>query len=208
MLLVVGTYRKRAYVQRALTSIRRHVTGVDRIVFVDDSGSAENAHWLTQFGEVVETHATGYNAAMQAVCQVIGTEPAMFVEEDFEFISPVDLNDMMTVLHEHPNLAQIALLRGPVFPIELKHGGLLEGLVARLGPEFVDLRKEPYGWSQRGTWTMNPAVWRPGIAAEGWPVGDWSEDLMRDRLRDQGWRFGYLEGIKVRHDGKRTGRGY
>lgn len=208
MHLIIGTYRKAAYIQRALTSIEEHVTGVTKLSFVDDSGDPSNSRWLTQWGEVVETHGGGYNAAMQAVCRTAGSDPVAFWEEDFEAVAPIDLMSMLTILDEHAQLAQIALLRGPHFPIEHEHGGLLEGLVARLGTEAVDLRRESYGWSQLGTWTCNPAVWRAGIAADGWPEGKWTEDKMRDRLLTQGYRFGYLDGIRVHHDGERSGHGY
>lgn len=208
MRIVIGTYRERAYIGRCLNSIAEHVSGVTEIVFVDDSGNPSHSRWLEQYGAVSQTHAAGYNEAMQEVCRVAGNEPFAFVEEDFTFTSPVDLNDMAATIDAHPDLAQLALLRGPHFPIEHEHGGVLEGLVARLGQPFVDLRREPYGWSQRGTFTGNPAVWRAGIAADGWPRGRWSEDKMRDRLLADGYRFGFLNGVRVAHDGVRSGKGY
>jgi hypothetical protein len=225
MLLIIGTYRKRAYVERALASIDRHLTGVTRTVFVDDSGNAAHSRWLSQFGDVSQTLGRGYNAAMREVCRVAGNEPFMFFEEDFELLAPVDLDAMLAIIENDRQLAQLALLRGPHFPIEHEAGGVLEGLERRLGRSKVDLRLHDHPVtveemnrgamgriidyiSQRGTFTCNPAVWAPGIAALGWPAGRWSEDKMRDRLLAEGLRFGFLPGIRVAHDGERSGHGY
>lgn len=210
MLAIIGTYRGTRYVPRLLESINCHVSGITRLAFVDDSG--EPQPWLSAHGDVSQTLGAGYNAAMQEVCrlarELAPAKPFAFIEEDFTFSDDVDLEQLGAILMKRPHLAQIALLRGPHFPIEHAHGGLLEGLTARLGPEKVQLEFVDGIWEQRGTFTCNPSVWRPEVAQSGWPRGRWSEDRKRDELLAAGYRFGFLPGVKVTHDGIRSGHGY
>ncbi len=221
MHVVIGGYRGVHLIERSLASFTRHVTGITRITVVDDSGAVEVQSAIARELDAFEVataiptslHAAGrgnvgYTRAMQVVCSVMGGERAMLWEEDFVATDDIDLDALDRILDEHIDIAQIALLRGPWFPNERRAGGLLPALVDRLGEDFVDLREEPYGWSQRGTWTCNPAVWREGIALGGWPSGKWTEDKMRDRLLADGWRFGFIGGVKVKHDGVRSGTGY
>lgn len=211
MLVIIGTYRRRAYIERCIESIEANLTGITELAFVDDSGDPGNGNWLRRFGRVTETFGAGYNAAMKAVCwtatEFAPRQPFAFVEEDFTIDVPTDLNEMAAILTGRPQLAQVALLRGPHFPIEHQHGGLLEGLQARLG-EDANIRLVNDVWEQTGTFTGNPAVWRPEIAELGWPDGEMSEDRKRDQLLKLGYRFGYLPGVRITHDGERSGHDY
>ncbi|AXQ64476.1 galactosyl transferase [Gordonia phage Neville] len=204
MRLIVGTYRKKDYISRALASVDKHLAGVSDIVFVDDSGDSEHSAWLRQYGHVVEVGGQGYGKAMTAVCEAAQGQECMFLEEDFTFITDVRLSLMSEVLYNRPYLAQIALLRGPHFPIEHEHGGLIEALQHK-GHKFVNYNGVI---EHEATFTCNPSVWRGSVFASGWPTCKWSEDRKRDELLRQGYRFGYLPGIKVEHDGVRTGHGY
>jgi hypothetical protein len=205
--IIIGTYRKDAYLPRALTSIEGLVTGYDGIDFVDDSGDARFAAGLRAAwpdSTVVEVGGRGYNAAMKAVCELAGDEAFVFWEEDFVALEPIDLGDLVRELDERSWLAQIALLRGPHFPIEHEHGGLLEALVAK--GHRIDSWEGLH--EQTATFTCNPALWRAGIAAKGWPDGKWSEDAKRDELLAEGYRFAFLDGICVAHEGVRSGFDY
>lgn len=206
MRLIVGTYRKRAHIENCLASVDQHLRDVTDIVFVDDSGDAEHRDWLAQYGKVeaVGREQSGYFSAMTRVCEVANGEPAMFLEEDFTFLTDVSLNEMNDILFHRPYLAQIALLRGPHFPIEHQHGGLIEALEAK-GQVF----KTVHGViEQYATFTCNPAVWRGEVFAQGWPRGKWSEERKRDELLSRGYRFAWLPGIRVAHDGERSGFDY
>ena len=203
MRVVVGTYRKRAYIEAALTSLDAHVSGVTDIVFVDDSGDHDHQQWLRQYGTVVDSGKSGYNTAMKAVCAAAGGE-FFFLEEDFTFLTDIDLQHMSDILAERPHLAQLALLRGPWFPIEHRHGGLIEALQAK-GEKFTLIEGV---LEHTATFTGNPAVWRAEVAASGWPDGKWSEDRKRDQLLAEGYRFGYLPNVRVHHEGVRSGFDY
>lgn len=203
MKLVIGTYRQKTYIEDALTSIDRFVYGISELVFVDDSNNPEHSEWLRQYGRVIETHGRGYNAAMQAVVAELSGNYGMFWEEDFTALEPIFLDLMEEHLVTHPYLAQVALLRGPWFPIEHQHGGLIEALEAK-GETFtlVDGVLE-----HTATFTCNPAVWSP-VASMSWPVGNWSEEQKRLELIKAGYKFSHLPGIRVAHNGVRSGHGY
>lgn len=202
--VIVGTYRKRRHIRRCLSSLSEHVSGVSEIVFIDDSGDAENAAWLSTYGTVVEVGRRGYNAAMRAACEAADGQMCMWLEEDFEFLKPLDLSVMRQVLEHRPYLAQVALLRGPHFPIERERGGLIEAL------EYRGHRFDRVGGliEHTATFTCNPSVWRGHVFAAGWPKGKWSEDRKRDQLISMGYRFAYLPEIRVKHTGERSGFDY
>jgi hypothetical protein len=209
MLLIVGTYRKRAYIERALDSIGEYVTGVTSWVAVDDSGDPNHVAWLRDqgyFNEVVDVGGRGYNAAMQEICRVGRREEFAAVwEEDFQAVAPINLDAMRAQLERRPHLAQVALLRSAHFRIEHDHGGVLGGLEARLPGSVLG---EVDGLiEQTGTFTCNPSVWRREVF-DSWPRCRWSEDRKRDELLEAGYRFAFVPGVKVAHDGVRSGKGY
>jgi len=240
MKVVIGSYRGVELVHRALESLRKNASGITDIAIVDDSGDNGTTEALrdelytfaTQYGlpnkvrlnpRVVALEKRGYQIAMQAVAHVAQEQAAggraaprfLFWEEDFILTSPVDLDAMEAILLDHPELAQLALLRGPHFPIEKRYGGLLPALERRLGKQVVKLRQEETGsalypsmWVQRGTFTCNPSVWQEGISRLGWPRGAGSENRQRERLRLKGYEFAFLTEERVEHDGVRSGSGY
>jgi hypothetical protein len=99
----------------------------------------------------------------------------------------------------------VVLLRQPWFPNEIEMGSVVTAMERRLGVS-VEMRGGLLVHS--GTFSCNPAVWREGIAATGWPQTKWSEDSMTQRLTERGWKFSWLRGERVLHDGKRSGYGY
>jgi hypothetical protein len=207
MRVIVGTYRQREHVPAALASLDEFVTGADDLVFVDDSGDIENHLWLRQYGRVIDTGRVGYGGAMKMVCETAEGQESFFLEEDFTFLSPLNLAMLSDILAARPYLAQIALLRGPHFRAERRYGGVLEALRAKRvnRPKITEVDGII---EQTVTFTCNPAVWRGEVFASGWPDGKWSEDTKTKLLVSEGYKFGYLPGIRVAHHGAHTGFGY
>lgn len=204
MRLLIGTYRKRTHIEACLASVDQHLHGVTDITFIDDSGDHDHLCWLGQYGDVVDVGRKGYTAAMKRVCAAADGQPAMFLEEDFTFLTHCYLEEMAELLYHRPYLAQVALLRGPHFPIEHQHGGVIEALQHK-GHQFTDV----CGLLEHtATFTCNPAVWRGEVFAAGWPIGRWTEELKGKQLVQRGYRFAYLPGIRVEHAGQREGFGY
>jgi hypothetical protein len=211
--VIIGSYRADPrMLMRALASIETHLLGEWTPVIVDDSGSEGFRAWCDSNiyrGCVVPVadDRAGYNMAMKKVCEVAGEERFIFWEEDFVLTQTVLVHaEMEAALDEMPRLAQVALQRPAVYPIEREHGGMLEGLEARLPGSILYRRADLI--FQTGTFTCNPSMWQGGVAAKGWPDGKWSEDRKRDELLLEGYTFGFLTGVRVTHDGRRRGFGY
>lgn len=202
--LLIGTYRKRKHITDCLRSVDRCLTGHTDITFIDDSGDTQHSQWLTRYGKVVEVGGGGYTAAMREACKEAGVQQCFWLEEDFTILEPVHLDELAEILWHRPYLAQIALLRGPHFPVEHQHGGLIEALQAQ-GHSFTEV----HGVIEHtATFTANPSLWRAEVWAAGWPTGRWSEEMKRDQLLTKGYRFGFLPRIRVAHHGEREGHGY
>lgn len=205
MRVIVGTYRGRTHIPDALRSLDAYLHGMSDLVFVNDSPDPEDSAWLAQYGKVIDVGGQGYTKAMQVVCHAAEGQPIMFWEEDFELLTHTHLEDLNEILWHRPHLAQIALLRGPHFPIEHEHGGLIEALVAQ-GHSFPEIGGVI---EQTATFTCNPSVWRAHVTDLGWPqYGGYTEEVKRDDLLRLGYRFGFLPGIRVSHSGIRQGKGY
>jgi hypothetical protein len=204
MRCLVGTYRDTSHVPDALRSLDTHVKGITDLVFINDSPDPETSTWLSQYGKVVDVGGRGYGAAMKTACAAAEGQQCLWWEEDFTALQPINLSELSDILYHRPYLAQIALLRGPHFPIEHDHGGLLEALIFK-GHTITEVNGV---LEQTATFTANPGVWRGEVFNLGWPVGRLSEELKRDQLLNLGYRFGYLPGIRVEHHGERTGFDY
>jgi hypothetical protein len=153
---------------------------------------------------VVEVGGKGYQMAMQAACVEAAGRECFWLEEDFVLLQDVDLAELHEILYHRPYLAQVVLLRGPHFEVEHKHGGLIEALRHK-GHQFTEVNGII---EHTACFSMNPTLIRGEVWAAGWPRGRWTEEIKGKDLVRQGYRFGYLPGIRVAHDGERTGHGY
>jgi glycosyltransferase involved in cell wall biosynthesis len=203
--VLVGTYRGRKHIGCCLTSLAEFVTGYSEVIFIDDSGDRDHRRWLSSMGRVVPVEEPGGLArALVTACAAAAGRDCFWLEEDFEFVAPVDLGEMQQVLRERPYLAQVALLRPPVYDYEIRAGSLIGGF------EDLGIRCEMNNtiWEQNGCFTLNPSLWPGWVWAEGWPIVEQSDYRRRDALRARGYRFGYLPGIRVVHHGEHEGHGY
>ncbi|MCV7174884.1 glycosyltransferase family 2 protein [Mycolicibacterium sphagni] len=204
MKVLIGTYRNMRYVPTALESLAENVTGVGELVFIDDSGDAANARALADYGRVVEVDRRGYTAAMTEACKEANGEMVFWLEEDFTFNRPVDLDELAAQLEERPYLAQIVLLRQPVYPGELLAGGVIEHC-ERVGHRFTEVD----GLIEHTAFfSGNPGVWAGAVSQVGWPQTEWSEHTMRHTMMSKGYRFALLPGQAVTHWGEHSGFGY
>lgn len=206
--LIVLSNRRRKYLGQALMSIRWHVTGVDSILIVDDSGDPEHHAWLDGTGlqwAAVAPEATGYTTAMRRVFELAQGAHVALWEEDFIATAPIDLDRMAGMLDEGPYLAEVVCQRPPWFSYEVAAGGVVADNEAR-GHRFdlVDGLLE-----HRAFWSTNPCVIPRRTLEHDYPAGTWSESVFGyELLRDPGLRFGLLPDISVEHVGERSGYGY
>jgi hypothetical protein len=131
------------------------------------------------------------------------------LEDDFIFERDVDLEAMRSVLDEQPYLAQMALLRQPWFPGEVRAGGIVE----RDPEEYTQISDGEHEWLEHRLWfTLNPCLYRRELCELPRKTGHKHEwHFSRQLCRDETVRFGLWGSGEpwVRHIGeKRNGRGY
>jgi hypothetical protein len=183
--LIVLTNGRRDCISRSVPSTIKHLPGVSDTWIVNDSPDPEYAAWLDnrfpsgEFGTVVHLKGEhGYWRAMRAVWAIArgsGAGAFWLQEDDFVLHEDIDLNDLAGVLAGQRHLTQIALLRGPWWPNEHAHGGLIEGLEAQ-GQTFTEQTDGTHHWIEhRACFTGNPSLipWR--TFEHDWPEGAWSE---------------------------------
>jgi hypothetical protein len=207
MKVIIGSYRGPTMVMRAVRSIVAHLIGTYELVIVDDSDNHDWVQWYREnlVADVIPLPRVGYTRAMTRVCREAGNERFIFWEEDFALTRDTSIAELSYHLDMNQDLAQIVLLRQPWFPNEQRAGSVVKAMEDRLG---VQCETRDGLIVQDGTFSCNPAMWRETVAPQGWPQGDLSEDRMTAKLKEQGLRFAWLEGERVRHDGQRSGFGY
>lgn len=135
-----------------------------------------------------------------------------WLEHDFLFLRPLDLEPLMEQLLLDPRLAQMSLMRQAVSSDEIEAGGVVE---ARPG-QFELVRGGPMGehpfLRHRSYFTTNPSLMRTGFMLDRpWPdypqecEGRFGLDLIQ-----HGYDFGvWGDGDPwIAHIGERTGHGY
>lgn len=218
ILLLVMTDGRRDYLERTLASFDARVTGpVTRRIIHDDSGDRDYSAWLGEafpgYGLIGGARA-GFGGAIDRAWRVIATCPERFVfhlEDDFEFVQPLDLTDLAHVLDLAPYLVQLALRRQPWNAEERAAGGIVE-----LCPgDYVEATIPGGAWLEhRRFFTTNPSLYRRELCTRGWPSGRDSEGrFSRDLFVDATARAGFWgardSGEWVHHIGhQRAGTGY
>ena len=112
-------------------------------------------------------HRLGLSGNVRQGWRMVGGVHAEYVfhlEDDFVFTGPVPVDQMVELL-ETERLAQVALKRQPVNPVEQALGGFMEA--------------NPHNYSQRQGWvrsefgfTLNPCLYRnPKAESWIWPEG-------------------------------------
>ena len=207
MLALIGTYRGLTYVPALMDSMEEHVTGLREFVFINDSPDPEDSKKLSKYGEVIDTHGAGYNAAMQAAVARAKAERdhVPFIEEDFTFIREVNFDRLAAHLDEHPYLAQIVLQREPWFEAEKEYGSIIEFHEKKRRQKFRDVHGF---WEHNAFFSCNPGIWSRQTWASGWPEGEWSEDQKRLSLLKGRKKFALSKNVVVAHHGVRSGHGY
>lgn len=231
ILLLVITDGRRDCVERAIPSAQENLRGpITRRVIYDDSGDEDYRQWLLQrfpaFEVVHHPHGRqGFGGAIRTAWRHIGLCHERYVfhlEDDFTFNRPIDLQAMMLVLENEPNLVQLALRRQPWNDAERDSGGIIEQhpdayleVKAWGHPRAIREVQTDWAWLEhRQFFTTNPSLYRRALCARGWPDGAQSEGhFTHQLLEDPELRFGFWgardSGEWVTHIGDvRAGTGY
>ena len=228
-----------------LESFLRHVTPKPSVAIAlhDGDGEAyrpieivtERVHdgWLAHGWKVaINTQPEGFCRATGSLWRLAVARAAeeecdrvFWLEHDFVFTRPLDLRPLSHVLGANPQLAQMALMRGPVNKQEVAAGGLVESRGGVDGGTYVSKvstwgigtpgsPREMYDWLEHSAYfTTNPSLMRIGFMRDlPWPLqyereceGRYGLDLV-----EKGFTFGvWGEGDPwVDHIGHRDGKGF
>jgi hypothetical protein len=157
------------------------------LVVNDDPGSFPVVpSWVRPLTVIQHPRREGGAGAVRSAWRNIvrGDQPryVFHVEDDWVFTRPVDIDKMVTVLEEHPQLAQVVLRKQ------------LMGVEAEWSPpggwEEAWFPHRDFVWHRRN-WSLNPCLYPLCIPdTYPWPVGGHEHHFTADLLAD-GWRFAF-----------------
>jgi hypothetical protein len=190
--------RKEYFIQQLSTLHYLHGEFSRKLIH-DDSGDENYGRWLDSFGfEVFHTKGRlGFTKAMISAWDNLKediNEWVFHLEDDFLFTTPVSVDDMIKIILEHDNLAQIALLRQPIGDREKKKGGIIQSHPER----YTDCTDGQLNWVEhRVNFTCNPTLYRKKLIYDfPWPD-------VKDSERHYGPML-YAAGLKCAYFGKST----
>jgi len=162
-----------------------------RQYIIDDSGDSDYRKWLYEmfphFTVIpVDSEPAGYWRAMKKVFEVVRlshTDYCFFLEDDFILTRKISINELVEVLTDNQQLAQVALIRQSWFANEQAYGGVIKALQAS-GRDFIPrhtLTGIDY-LEHEAIFTGNPNLFPAQIANREWPDGSWSESRFSRNL--------------------------
>jgi len=218
--LMIVTDGRYGVLERTLDSFFRMAEFIPaKGLMIDDSGDIRYAEYLESLRPKLGGIAIYHHRSRIGFCETVAHgwslvgEDAGYIfhlEDDFEFIEPVPLTEMVMILESDPKLAQIALVRQAWNDEEKAAGGLLNLHRRCLQPQETNGRK---WFLHHRCFTTNPSLYPRHITEKGWPSGPYCEGKFGIKVSQMGYYFGYLapqNGINsVVHIGeKRIGAGY
>lgn len=183
ILLVVVTDGRWDCIKKSIPSALANLEGpITRRIIHDDSGRTEYRNRLERAFptfELIHPGQTrqGFGGAIRQTwnwMNQFATEDFVFwLEDDFLFNQPIKLENMMTVLNEHPYLAQLVLKRQSWSSAEWSAGGVVE----QRHWEYEQKQDAHENiWSEHNLyWSTNPSLFRRSMCSEIWPAGIESE---------------------------------
>lgn len=193
IVVVVISDRADQYLPGCVASMAAHVLGDRTTITVDDRD-----HHLGMAGAVRH----GWQQALDA-----GADYVLHVEEDFRFLEPIFLGDLVRILDAAPVLAQVVLKRQPWNDIEQAAGGIVEA-----DPDaYEEASAGQLRWTEhRKIFSLNPSLIPRHVLELGWPDGNEAE--FTQRCLDVGHRFafygGKLDPPRVEHVGFHRSAGW
>jgi hypothetical protein len=120
----------------------------------------------------------------------------LHIEEDFEFVAPLDVNHLSTILGRNPMLSQVVLKRQPWSWEERQAGGIIE-----MHPDdYTDRTTQSIEWVEhRRIFSLNPCLIPRRTLLRGWPDGNEAQ-FTAEAVAD-GLTFGFYG---ARHDPPRV----
>ncbi len=189
-LAVLTTDGRRDCIEATIASAAKNLRGRfgRKVIFTD--WDRDYTEWLAARFPEWSVQSTGdkagYAAAMhQAFMWLDDVAPGrvLWLEDDFTFNAPVDVDLMGRVLDRNPQLAQLVLRRQPWNDSERAAGGIVEQ-----HPDwYTDCRDDELGveWlEQTAFFSNNPNLMQHWVLGTPYPHGDNAEGRFTFALRD------------------------
>ena len=197
VMLLVITDGRRSCLERTLESFAL-CTSPETIfqrAIVNDCPDPDYASWIDTLGFDVHVRPSrtkrGFAGAIAAGWAAIAPDAThvFHLEDDFLFTRYVNIRAMVTVLDQHPHLAQMALRRQAWSDPEKAAGGVVE----QNPDSYTDCTDGTNSWLEhRLFFTTNPSLYPRRTMNTPWPVVPESEGrFSRALLADQTARCGY-----------------
>lgn len=219
--ILVMTDGRYDYVLRTVLSLLSNVWPRGPLVMFDDSGDAKYADWLRVKFPNFEVHAAprrmgivrAHWRAFRHMARRRDVDWVFLLQDDFLFSAPLDLTQLVEVMRERPNLAQIVLRRQPWYPEEIAAGGIFEHHGRERFTEHTDGVRS---WVEhRAFFSLNPMLTRRSLLASvPYPLGAKGEHSFGERIlaARPDSTFAYWGRMAdrplVTHIGKRQAGGY
>lgn len=221
--LLVFTDGRRACLERTMDSFENAVGDIDvfdDVIVIDDSQNPGYSSWLAERFDRYKSYLIHISVNKLGFCGAVNqgwrsirgdTTHVFHLEDDFEFLWPVEISLMATVLDANPNLVQMSLKRQPWSKTEIAEGDLVWP-----HPEnFIEVKSLGAVWVEhREYFTTNPNIMRAEWVRQGWPSGPECEGKFGLQLKANPLvKFGiwgpFGDSPKVHHIGQqRVGTGY
>lgn len=213
--LIVLTDERPGYLQKTINSARERLMGrFDHQLILDDSGYSPFGQWLERtFPEFEIVHNKANIGRMLTMARMwemvrgLDFDFVFFLQNDFTFNVPIDVDHMQSVMMHRPKLAQIALMRQPWNAKEKECGGILAKDGGRL---YEQMEWSGHFWLEHTVrFTDNPYLARAEISRIPYPQTVTCESDWGNLLHEHGYHFAYwgkfLDPPRVEHIGCQNG---
>jgi hypothetical protein len=158
----------------------------DHTILSDDSGQAGVQRSLYGRFAVIDKHKDriGYTKSMIRTWDLIPKDIdfVFHLEDDWVLERPVMIKDMIWILDQNKNMAQVVLKRDPVNSNEFAVGDML----LQHPEDFTDKSYESINWCEHNRYfSCNPCLYPGWVVEVGWPDCEYSEGNFMFRLREK-----------------------
>lgn len=165
--LVVITDGRKELFARTFETFNEKILGAwfGQMICVDDSGDASYGEWLDDtLGNVVHhPERSGLAASIRTAWATLDLDTLDYIlhlEDDFEFVRPLKLDQWLRPFALEPRLAQVCLQRAPQTMEEIAGGTLPRSLNG--------IQRD--GWvEQHAGFSLQPNIYPTWVAELGWP---------------------------------------
>lgn len=210
IVLLVMTNGRQEYLLQTLRSAQKQLSyKFTAKIIVNDCTDKQYDKWLNdtyrhEFTILSCIKSAGFCGAIQRAWKSIPfhTDYVFHLEEDFILNEQINIENMIEILKNNPELAQVALLRQAWNKAEKTAGGVIH----LHADDFIERRSNDLCWTEHSRFfTTNPSLYPVKITEIPYPQEEGCEGKFAAILLTMGYKFAYLgrkwQRPKVNHIG-------